>query len=81
MQEREMVADAIVVQESGKAFRSFIPSTVIEQIGQCGGLTNTPMLTLKETPERPIDPGVMDGTDKIMDILVEMQPGMTINLN
>lgn len=77
----EYCADALVLMDSMNAFKSHMRIEEVERINACGGIPNAETVNLWESKERPIPSCLKYGESIIKDVLVVMQPNISICLN
>lgn len=73
--------DAMVMLDNNKAFNAFVKCEEVERVDSAGGLSNAGSFSIFETTDRKIPNSLKDGEALITDVLVKLEPNVSINLN
>lgn len=77
----EAVVDCIVITDgTNPDFFSYMPYEQAQAIQQVG-LSHSEQVILRETPDRKIPDGMKNGEMCITDILVRLEPNISVSLN
>jgi hypothetical protein len=75
-------ADAMVIMDGENGgFMSYMKCEEVERINAIGGIANAAEVLFYETTDRPIPARLKDGEAVVMDVLVKLDPAVSINLN